>query len=916
MFNPHKVSKYQVSDKNRPALRGSMIKKILHCIVHTLMPSPFLFVLIPFLVVPHLYAKNSETIAVFPFKIYSLKPMDHLVYELQQDLTARLAEKGYNVLDPEIINESILPKVTLTDLELIRKIGRENKIDWLIKGSLNKVGEKISVDLIIIPISIKRKSFSDFFVGDKIDKVDKLMEKAALAISNKVRGLAEIGSISIEGNKRIETDAILASIESQKGAIFRPEQLDKDLKSIYQMGFFEDVQIDVEEGYKGKNVTFKLSEKPSVGKMRFEGNKKIEQKDLMDVLGIKKYTILNRKAINDSIERLRDHYHQKGYYNVVVKYIVEELSDNEVVLVYRIKEGNKVTISKIIFVGNVEFSDDDLRDVMDTNEKGFFSFLTNSGHLDRKNFESDIFKIKLFYNNNGYIKARVGEPKISFKKDEGIFITITINEGPQYAIRNISIEGDLIKETDELYKTLSIPKEKVYNREAIRDDTLILSEIYSDEGYAFVDISPEIKEDDKAHKVDIIYHISKGKKVKFERIIITGNDKTRDKVIRRELKVLEGGYFSGGKLKRSSQNLHRLGFFEEMEINTKRGSTKEDMILNIHVKEGPTGKFSMGAGYSSAENFIGMLEVSQDNLFGRGQSLSARASLSSKSGKYTISFTEPWLFDTPLSSGIDLYNWKYEYDEYTKDSRGGKLKFGFPLGIEFTRGSVIYTYDDADISEIEEGASQIIKDMEGGSVTSSFTIGISRDSRDRRFNATRGSANSFSIEYAGGALGGDNYFTKYRAKSAWFFPAFWGTAISVQGKWGYVEKRPGGELPVYEKFRLGGMNTVRGFDYASISPIDPDSGDRIGGEKMMVYNLEYRFPLVKEQGVMGVLFFDAGNVYEEDESYSFKGIRRSIGAGIRWYSPMGPLRLEWGYNLDPKYDEPSSNWAFSIGTPF
>jgi outer membrane protein insertion porin family len=411
------------------------------------------------------------------------------------------------------------------------------------------------------------------------------MEEAALAISNKIRGLATIDSINIEGNKRIETDAILASIESQKGAIFRPEQLDKDLKSIYQMGFFEDVQINVEEGHKGKNITFKLSEKPSVGKIKFKGNKKIEQKDLMDVLGIKKYTILNRKEINDSIERLRDHYHQKGYYNVVVKYTVEELSDNEVVLVYRIKEGDKVTISKIVFIGNAEFSDDDLRDVMDTNEKGFFSFLTNSGHLDRKTLESDIFKIKSFYSNNGYIKARVGEPKISFKKDEGILIAITINEGPQYAIRHISIKGDLIKENVELYKTLSITKEKVYNREAVRTDTLTLSEIYSDEGYAFVDIYPEIKEDDKAHRVDIVYHISKGKKVKFERIIITGNDKTRDKVIRRELKVVEGGYFSGGKLKRSSQNIQRLGFFEEMELNTKRGSTKEDMILNIHINQ-------------------------------------------------------------------------------------------------------------------------------------------------------------------------------------------------------------------------------------------------------------------------------------------------------------------------------------------
>jgi outer membrane protein insertion porin family len=445
---------------------------------------------------------------------------------------------------------------------------------------------------------------------------------------------------------------------------------------------------------------------------------------------------------------------------------------------------------------------------------------------------------------------------------------------------------------------------------------LSLSEIYSNEGYAFVDVSPDIKEDDKEHKVDITYRIVKGKKVRFRRISITGNDRTRDKVIRRELNVIEGGYFSGNKLKRSTQNLYRLGFFEEVEVNTKKGSSDEEMILDIHVKERPTGMFSFGIGYSSVEHMIGTIQISQNNLFGRGQSLSGKASLSDKAARYTLSFIEPWLFDKPLSAGIDLYNWEYEYDEYTKDSNGGKLKLGFPLGLDLTRGSAIYTYDDAEIRDVLETASQAIKDMIGRSVTSSLTLGVSRDSRDRRFNARKGSVNSLSVEYAGGFLGGDNYFTKYRARSAWFFPFFLNSAFSIQGKWGYIDQRPGGELPVYEKFTLGGMNTVRGFKYGDISPVDPATGDRIGGEKMMVYNVEFRFPLQKEQGVMGILFFDAGNVFTKDEDYTFSGIRSGTGVGIRWYSPVGPLRLEWGKNLNPKPGETESVWEFTIGTPF
>jgi len=927
-------------DNHQRTLPRLMIQKILPYSGHMLGPFAVLSLLIALLIHTNVWAQVSEKIAVLPFKIYMLKPMDYLVVDLQEMLTARLAREGFDLLDPAIINKSELSGITVADLDRARGIAEEKRIDWLIEGSLTQIGEKIRVDLNLLPVSPERRPVSIFVSGDKVDELAQIMDRAAVTLKNRIKGIIPIDSVHIKGNKRIETDAILATIESQKGTVFDPGSLDKDLRSIYQMGFFDDVQIDVEEGPGGKIVTFKVSEKPSIGAIKFEGNKKIDRKDLMEILGIKEYSILDRKGIKDSIERLRDHYHQKGYYNVEIRERIEDLPNNEVALIYEIKEGDKVYIREIRFVGNTKISDYDLKDVMETSEKGPWSFLTHSGRLDRKELESDIFKIKSHYYNNGYIKARVSEPEITYrkeevevheemywmddqsepeithKKEEGLIITIKIDEGPQYGIRKVSIEGDLIKEVDELYQVVKITKEKVYNREVIRSDTLALSGIYADEGYALVDVSPEIKEDDKEHKVDITYRISRGKKVRFERILITGNDRTRDKVIRRELKVIEGGYFSGKKLKRSSQNLYRLGFFEAVEVNTKKGSSDEEMILAIDIKERPTGVFSLGIGYSSVEKTIGMLELSQNNLFGRGQTVSARASVSSKSTRYTLSFTEPWLFDKPLSAGIDLYDWRYIYDEYTKDSLGGRLRFGFPLGPEFTRGRVIYTYDDARISDVEETASQVIQDMVGRNLTSSLTPVVSRDSRDRRFNAREGSVNSTSVEYAGGILGGDNYFTKYRARSAWFFPFFWDSAFSVQGKWGYVEQRPGGKLPVYEKFRLGGMNTVRGFDYGSISPVDPLTGDRIGGEKMMVYNVEFRFPLVKEQGVVGVLFFDAGNVFTKDEDYTFDGIRRGAGAGIRWYSPVGPLRLEWGKILDRKPGEPSQNWEFTIGTPF
>ncbi len=737
-----------------------------------------------------------------------------------------------------------------------------------------------------------------------------------------------IESVQVEGNLRIEKEAILAVVKTSSGDILDYDQLDSDLRDIYRMKFFTDVKIDVTDGRKGKIVVFHVTEKPSIGEIVFEGNVKLKDDDIKEEVGIKLYSILDDNEIKQSINRLLEFYRQKGYYNAEIKYTIESIPNNEVRLKYEIAEGGKVYITHIEFKGNEEFDADDLKDIMETSEKGFFSWITDSGYLNKKTLEFDISKITAFYNNNGFIKAKVGEPHILFDKEKGLTIIIEIEEGYRYGINSVSVKGDLIKTADELLEEVQIGKEKVFNREIVRNDILALRNVCVDEGFAYAEVSPQTVEDDENHLVDIIYYISIGPKVRFERINIIGNTVTRDKVIRRELKAIEGDDFSGDTIRKSTENLNRLGFFEDVEMVTKKGSQDDLMVLDVKVKERPTGSFSVGAGYSSEDAIFALFQVAQNNLFGRGQKLQASAKIGGLTTEFNINFTEPWLFDTRYSGSINVYRWKreyeeytyegQEYDEYTHDSQGGRFGLGFPIDRfdEYTRGWVNYGYDDSDISNVPIDASVEWKDMEGRNVTSSITLGINRDSRDKPFNTSKGSVNSLSFELAGRFLGGDVNFNKIRLSSAWYFPLFWGTVFLARGNWGYIEEKAGGKLPVYQKFRIGGINSVRGFEYGHISPRDPLTGDFIGGEKMMYYNLEYRFPLLKEQGIVGLVFYDAGNVWTDDDNYSFSDLRDSVGCGIRWYSPMGPLRVEYGKNLDPLPDEDAGKWEFSVGGLF
>ncbi len=879
----------------------------------------FLLILLSCLLIPlSVHAQDRGTVAVLPFKVNAPEDLDHLREGLQKMFVTRMAGKGLSVIPPETVNKhpmAFRPTLTMED---IRALGRDIKSDLVITGSLTQIGSKVSLDLTVVDIQISQPPFSVFVVEDDVEKLADAADKATKSLYNRIAGVEQIDSLEVKGNRRVEGEAILSVVDSRKGEALDYDQLDKDLRSIYAMKFFKDVKIETRDGGKGKIVIFVVSEKSSIGTIVFKGNKKIKEKDLKEEVGIKRYAILNLNEIKQSINRLKEVYRQKGFYNVDIRERIEDLPENEVALTYEIDEGEKVFIEKIEFVGNSKYDDDDLRDLMETREKGFFSWFTKSGLLDKKKLEFDIQKVSAFYHNHGFIKAKTGEPKVTYEEGKGLTIITEIIEGPQYEVHNVTVAGDLVKPPEELLEKVNIKKEQYFNREIVRKDTQLLREVYANEGYAYVDVAAFTKQDDENHLVDITYKMSKGEKVRLERINIAGNTVTRDNVIRRELQVVEGDYFSGKGMKKSTENLNRLGYFENIEIQPKKGESEDLMVLDIDVKERATGSFSVGAGYSSYDKVLGSFMITERNFRGKGQTLSGQARLGAKTTEFDIRFIEPWLFGKRLKMGVDIFNWEREYDEYTKDSLGGALRFGFPLGFdEYTEGLVKYRYDNADISDIEDTAALAIKEMEGRNVTSSLRFGIERDSRDRPWNTSRGSENDFNFEYAGGLLGGDVAFNRYELKSAWYFPVWWETVIKLQGRWGFIDNRPqDGKLPIYQKYFLGGINTVRGFEYQDISPRDPATGDKIGGEKMMVFNLEYRFPLYKEQGVIGLVFMDAGNVFGKEDSYSFSGLKKSFGTGVRWYSPMGPIRVEYGWVISPEEGEPSGNMDFSIGGVF
>ena len=784
-------------------------------------------------------------------------------------------------------------------------------VRYVAAGSLTKIGQGISIDIKLYDLSTPSASTYYYREGESLAAIAGVTEELVADITAYMHRDSFIAVINVKGNVRIDSGAIRRQISSRAGDPYSTKNLNIDLKNVYKMGYFDEAIIDVIDSNSGKEVTFEVKEKPIVGQILIEGNKELEEEKVLEIITVASNTIINPKKVKESVTSIITLYKEKGYYNTEVNTESTYPKPGRVDVRFVIQEGPKIYTKEIRFVGNKAFKKRKLKKVIESSSKGLFSFITESGLLKKDVLELDVARLSAFYHNHGYIEAKVGEPEI-VQEGKWLYVTFNIFEGERYRVGTVDLSGDLVVDKNELLSLIELPEEEYLSRKILREDILRLTDFYAEHGYAFAEVNPAIKENEAEKTVDIAIHINKGDLVHINRIIIRGNTRTRDKVIRRELVIKEKDIFNSKALRTSHEELQRLDYFEEININPEATLDANLMDVILEVKEKPTGSFSIGAGYSTAENFMFMGEISQNNFLGKGQRLALSVNLSGTSSRYNLSFTEPRYKDSKLLVGMDLYNWEREYDDYTKDSVGGAIRFGYPIWGKWHMG-LGYGYDDADLTDILPTASIIIKDSADIHITSFVTVNFTRDTRNRRYNASRGSRNILSSKIAGGLLGGDAAFTKVEGSSSWYFPFYKELTFHVKGAAGQVFENPSGKLPVFEKFYLGGLRSIRGFPVNNISPIDPVTGDRIGGTKMWYTNIEWLFPVLKDAGLSGVIFFDAGNVYEE---WDFKTIKKSAGGGFRWLSPMGPLRLEYGYVINPDPDEDSGNWDFSIGTEF
>jgi outer membrane protein insertion porin family len=859
-------------------------------------------------------AADAMKVAIFPFHVFSREPLTDLRDDVQKMLRDKLNTMGVTVIPLDEVNQALAAEGKPLDLTLARKVGGRLGADFAITGSITKIGSRVSLDAKTLDVLGMQRPQSAFVEGSGLDSIATLTDRIARELAVQVSGREKVSTIEISGNRRIESDAIKAVLKTKEGGVFSPILIDEDLKAVWKLGYFDDVKIATADSPKGKTVTITVKEKPAVREVKFEGNEEIDTKDLQDQINLKRFAVYKPSAVKEAEQKIVQMYRDKGYYDVKVTSQVINLPKGDLGIKFTIVEGQKVYVSKIEFRGNKAFSESELKEVMSTGEKGWLSWFKDDHVMEWAKLEQDVQKLNDFYYNHGYMSARVGKPEITRGKD-GLILTINIEEGPRFKVSTVGISGQLIVPQKDLEAMIKTKPGDWYNREQLRLDLATLHELYANRGYAYVEVRPQVRQNMKQHTVALDFQVTKGAKIYFDRIIISGNTRTRDKVIRRELGMAEGDLFSATAIRSANMRLHRLNFFEDITITPTKGADPDTMDVNIKVKEKRTGQISFGAGYSTQDSFMIMGQLSESNLFGRGQQVQFRATLGGKTNRYTLSFTEPWLFDRPISFGVDIYNWDREYIQYTKNATGGNLRWGFPTPLSYTRFYLWYTYEQATVSDVDSDADFYIKSQEGTYTTSAFKGILRRDTRDATFNTTKGSDNNISVQWAGPPLGGTNAFTKIIANSGWYFPMWWDTVFVLHGQMGWLDQHSDGELPIYEKFFLGGINTLRGFAYQSVSPMD-SNGDLIGGERMFVANVELRFPLFRKAGLTGVVFYDTGNSWTADQGYDFGDLRQSVGVGIRWMSPMGPLRLEYGYVLDQQPYDDLSAFEFTVGGLF
>lgn len=828
------------------------------------------------------------------------------------------------------------------------------------------------------------------------------------ALTPPADGEGRIAEIRIAGSRRIEADAVRAQLATRAGDPLSEERIREDIRRIYKLGFFRDVQVTTtsagpggegEAAPGGTIVTFHVEENPIIRRVSVSGNDSLGPEDIKEHLTISVGSTIDYPLLIENKRRIKGLYAAQGYYLAEVEYAVEPLGQDAVAIDFEISEGKKLRLVEVDFEGNERFTDDDLLKHVDTKTWSWHSrvshFWTNAGVYAEPVFYQDLDKIQRFYMDHGFIRVRVGEPQVDHDAD-GLRVRVPIDEGLEYHVGTVDVEGDATMDREELLGLVTLEPGEVFRRSAMTTDVEQLQTHYADRGFFFANVDPLTRVDPDTQTVDCSFQVEKGDLYFVDRIEVHGNTRTRDTVVRREIALGEGELFSADALDRSRARVRRLGFFEEVNVEAKPADDSRRLNLDVDVVERPTGTFSFGAGFGSTDGFLLNASIQQENLFGRAYGLAASADLGQDNQSAYLAFSNPAWFGSSLSFSTKLSMLDRDFIDFDQEIMGFDVSIGYPLDEGETRAFTGYSFTSRDITGLDVQASSMLQreEFEEETTTSLLSLSARRDTRDDpRFPKT-GHVTGFAFEFAG--LGGLSEFARLEGRTTWFLPAkkwlgFESTFV-VNSRVGYTipfndisdfdlpdcdgcdfsgtdmtQVQPltnidtDLELPLSERYFLGGVGAfqVRGFKQRSLGPRrsildqsgvggdkrkfyttgrnvsgtcitpsgvcndlldtdiddfeDLDLTDVVGGNKMLLLNLELQFPLSEELGLMGIVFFDMGNAFAENESINPADLRFGTGAGLQWFSPFGPILVQLGVPLDRLEDEDATVFEFSLG---
>lgn len=729
-----------------------------------------------------------------------------------------------------------------------------------------------------------------------------------------------ISRIEFVGNSRIDAQALKFQVSSKPGVVGKGT-ISNDVRALFSTGFFEDVRASIVDN----TLRFTLIEKPIIRKTFVTGNKTISDKDLLDVLVISGQRFLDKGQLRAVTEKGVAFYQTKGYYDAAVSYSVVPVADNQVDLTFQIDEGNKFRIRKVSFSGLKTIDPDDLASAVQTKRyKWWSSWLLGTGRLSADAVESDRLVIRQYLLDHGFLDGSVGTADIKRIDDRGLELLFPISEGPVYKLSGIEASGDLIQSEAETLAGIESKIGDVFSAAKIRADSFKVGDKFTDVGYAFANVVPQTEIERNSAQVRINFAVNKGALTSVNRITVRGNNKTYDRVIRRELKIAEQEQYSGSKIKRSETLVRRLGLFDEVGITSEPTKDSDDKVdLTVNVREGSTGSFSAGAGYSSSDGAILTGRFAENNLFGTGRSMNVNAEIGNQNDSFILSYFDRRFMESRFGLGLDATRTVREFEDFDRTQSGGGFRFNYDFedlwgeaADDYSAG-LDYQYLSVEIGNVDlNDASELVIEQSGKTTASSITPRLTRNTIDNPLNPTSGSRQQLSLELAG--IGGKEKFYLFEARNQWYTPIFkirgldW--VFSLRTRFGYGDTFNNEDFPLFRRFFPGGINSVRGFRERAIGPKD-ERGNEFGGSKLIVNNAEIIFPLLNSAGLRGVVFYDVGEGFDDNEKISLGDLRSAYGYGIRWTSPLGPIRIEFGIPIDRREGERTMVTMFSFGAP-